>query len=490
MKKMILLLILPLTVLMAIDFTMTQEGLFTKTTTPVTVPGETSSYLEPINLPECDASNPEVQFIRSNADWSKINSSSKRIFCVSPGNYSSLGNIKLTVSGTDGKRRYIVLNNGNDLHPGKLNKSQLANFALDLQAVNYWVVDRAASFDVNIRHSFIIGKNSTHNIFNRLFTQNLYHTMWVRDKAHYNTIQNGRFDGVTDAGAAADLSTVNIAEGGDSVKLFEVFGTKIINNEFVNVKAGRCNRFPAEHLASGISQISHFDGTIFDSNTIETTKSIRTDCKGNFTPNGECIALEAGAISFKGGSKDANKPIIVSNNHAWGMRQSDPTYERLSSPGGFSMAYMGAENIIIDNNVIFDTTKAISFADRYEMPYGSKNIVIKNNLIVDSGKNRKIPMVMNFGVDNVVKDNILIRTDGAWAEIWGRNTNLYCGNNIIIDPGSTDVLKTSSKPNGFDTNKIFDTAVEAGYTDDYTFTTDKFTNNPRIITLKNVLKAN
>ena len=80
MKKIILLLMLPLMILMAIDFTMTQEGLFAETTTqspdptptpdptPAPVPGETSSYLEPVNLPECDANNPEVQFIRNNAD--------------------------------------------------------------------------------------------------------------------------------------------------------------------------------------------------------------------------------------------------------------------------------------------------------------------------------------------------------------------------------------------------------------------------------------
>ncbi len=86
----------------------------------------TSKYLEEVNLPKCDASNPEVQFIRSNDDWKTINSSSKRIFCVSPGDYKSLENISITASGTGEKRRYIILNNGNDLHPGQLDKSQIA----------------------------------------------------------------------------------------------------------------------------------------------------------------------------------------------------------------------------------------------------------------------------------------------------------------------------------------------------------------------------
>ena len=499
MKKMILLLMLPLTALMAIEFVMTRDGLVDaenfETTTPTQpgvtapVPSTPSTYLETVNLPACDASNPEVHFINNNSDWSKINDSSKRIFCVSPGDYTALGNIRLTRSGTDAKRRYIVLNNGNDTHPGKLNKNQLANFALDLDGASYWILDRIASFDISFSHSFILRNGSSYNIFNRMFTQNIYHTMWIRDKAHYNTIQNSRFDGITDDGAAADLSTINIAEWGDDIKYFTVFGTKILNNEFVDVKAARCNRFPAEHLPSGISQVAYFDGTIFDNNIIATSQKKRTDCQGNFTPNGQCVAFEAGALSFKAGSENPNNPIIVSNNHAWGLKKSDPTYKNLSSPGDFSLAYMGAKNIIYDNNVIFDSTNGIRFADPYDMPYGSKNIIIKNNLIFNSGQDGTRPMVMSLGVDNIVKDNVIIQSEGAWADIW-INTNLFCGNNTIINAGDLNVIRSGYTPNGFETNKIFQTTTQAGYTKDYTFTTDKYTNNPRVITLPNAVKAN
>ena len=510
MKKIILLLILPFVTLMAIDFTMTRDGLIapssidnsledatapviSNTTTPVTssttatiaATSGTNPYLEPINLPKCDAENLEVQFIRSNADWSTINSSTKRIFCVSPGDYTSLGNIKLTTSGTNEKRRYIILDNGNDLHPGKLNKSQLANLALDFQSASYWVIDRAASFDVGFTHSFLVGKNSTHNIFNKIFTQDIFHTMWIRDKAHNNTIQNSRFDGITVKGAEADLSTINIMEWGDSVKDLNVYGTKIINNEFINVKASRCNRFPAEHLPSGIAQKAHFNGTIFDSNTIETTDSVRTDCNGNFDPNGECVGLEAGGIAFKGGSSDVNNPIIVSNNHMWGSRRSDPTYENLSGGGIFSIVYMGAENVKFNNNVVFDGTDGIGFADRYDAEYGSKNIEIKNSLLYNLTKR---VLVLSQGVNNIVKDNVIINTGGDWAEIWS-NDNFYCGNNTVINPGGTNVLMTGYSPEGMSTNQVFQTAIQAGYTEDYSFTTDKFTNNPRVITLENAVKS-
>ena len=44
----------------------------------------------------CDASNPEVKLISSNADWGAVNSLRYRIFCVLPGDYSGAGVITLS----------------------------------------------------------------------------------------------------------------------------------------------------------------------------------------------------------------------------------------------------------------------------------------------------------------------------------------------------------------------------------------------------------
>ncbi|HHD80323.1 MAG TPA: hypothetical protein ENK99_01750, partial [Campylobacterales bacterium] len=350
-----------------------------------------NSYLEEVNLPKCDANNPEVFFIKTNADWSHINDTNKRIFCVSPSDYSTLKNIKLTTSGTSEKRRYIILNNGNDLHPGKLNKDQLANIALELIDANYWIIDRMASFNVGFSHSFIVNRNSSHNIFNRLLTKNIFHTMWIKNNANFNTIQNSRFDGITRNGTLADLATINIVEYYSEIP-FTVYGTKVINNEFINVKGLRLNSFEKPNTNFKEGQEKHFDGTIFYNNTVEYTSDIRTDCKGNLNPKGSCMLGEAAAMAMKGGSSNPNNPILIQNNKVWGYRKSDNSSNPHSGSVGYGfLAYMNTENMYMSNNIIFDGTAGIVISDRYWEPQGTLNATIVNNIIVNCGQRPNTP---------------------------------------------------------------------------------------------------
>jgi len=454
----------------------------TEQTGPITDP---SMYLEKIILPRCDATNSEVQFIKSKSDWSHINDSNKRIFCVSSGDYTSLANIKITTSGTAEKKRYIILNNGNNIHPGKLNKEQLANYGLEFYNADYWVIDRAASFDIGFTHSFILNRGSSHNTFNRMFTQNIFHTMWIKDNANYNTIQNSRFDGITRSGAEADLATINHMDGKN---LFVVKGTKAINNEFINVKAFRLNRFSGE---AGVTQVANFEGIIFDHNTIEFTDKIRTDCKGNYNTNGNCVGMESGGIGIKSGSNKPEKPIIVTNNILWGGGyRSDPTLKYLSNKGGFSVAYMGAKNIFFQNNVIFDTMFGIIIADRYDAQRGTWNVVIKNNIFLRlTGRSSVFPLSISQAEGADVQHNLIKDSIGAWARVsWNYSNNTFA-NNIAINPGAPMLSEGNQETIiGLASNKVFMSSDEAGYTKDYIFIADKYTNKPRTIRLSNTIR--
>jgi hypothetical protein len=463
------------------------------TPTPIGNFDQTDQYLEPVNLPKCNANDPEVQFIRTNDDWGYINNSNKRIFCVSPGNYTALKNILITRSGTSTKKRYLVLNNGNDIHPGKLKKSQLANYALEFQKANYWVVDRAAAFDTHGVQSFVLNRDASHNIFNRIFTNNVYQAFWIRHNANYNTIQNSRFDTMTMQGREDDLSNINIV---DWTNPFVVLGTKILNNEFLNGKAFRLNRYPEQQ------QFANFDGTIFDHNNIEYTSELYTDCKGNFTPNGACIAGEATGAATKSGSLDPNNPIIISNNHIWGYRPSDPTFLKLSNKGVGIQAYMGSKYIHIKNNIIFDGTSGIKLADRYEKLYGTEYIEITENLIYNCGNRNYSGGQTSLQVGQAyhanVRNNTIINPIGYSAKVIYNYTGNYVGDNTIINPtegilaspnnGTIEGLSTNITNTTVNHKNLNYSSQGTKYTKDYTFLTDRYTNNPRTITLKNAIE--
>ncbi len=451
-----------------------------------------NKYLEDIDLPECDKNDTEVFFIENNDDWKHINDKDKRIFCVSPGDYRSLKNIVLITSWTKEKRRYIVLNNWNDIHPGKLDKNQLANYALQFNAASYWIIDRATSFDTNIRHSFIIGRGSMYNIFNRMFTANLHHTMWIRNNAHNNTIQNSRFDWVSIQWSKDDLSTVNILE--NVISFVEIKNTKIINNEFLDHKPMRLARAPLTNDRTNHNaprQHANFEGTIFDSNTVEYTKRIRTDCNGNFDINWACMISEGGP-DYKSGSDNVNNPVIFSNNHFWGIRPGQSNWGTIGAGAGTALVvYMGAKHVKIRNNIIFDGTNGFIIADKYDAKYWTEYIEVTGNLLYNLGvrskANNATSILISQSLNGIVENNIFVNSRGAWADIRS-NQNLFFGNNTVINSEDKYILH-SNAPNGMNTNKIYKTSKEAWYTKDYSFVTDKFTNNPRTITLKNALKS-
>jgi hypothetical protein len=165
----------------------------------------------------------------------------------------------------------------------------------------------------------------------------------------------------------------------------------------------------------------------------------------------------------------------------------------LSGTGVVSVAYMGAKHVKFRNNVFFDGENGLRLADRYDRPYGTEYAEITGNLFYDIGARGKAKtataILVSQSSNNIVKDNVIINPTGKWANVWS-NKNLYFGNNTVINPDKTDVIMVSGyTPKGMETNKIFDTASQAGYTNDYTFVADKFTNSPRIITLKNAVKA-
>lgn len=475
MKKLILLLLLPLTTLMAVDYTMTKEGLFANTAAqsptpgdtpaPGTGSGKTNPYLEPVNLPKCDANNPEVQFIRTNAEWSNINSSSKRIFCVSPGDYRSLGNIKLTASGTAAKRRYIILNNGNDLHPGKLDISQIAMYSLRFSNADYWVIDRQAFINSNVSTIINFASGSSYNIINRMYTNDIVSSVQIHHMSNNNTIQNSRFENMKGPSDGVAIALINW--GSD---YYEVKNTKIINNEFVDQNDGfQSNRSPKYSSSEGKYQNANVEGTIIDGNDFYVTT-------GDNLENG---------VDLKVGSDNPANPIIVTNNRMWG-------YVGPKGEGDTAMVvHYSTKNVKINNNVFFDCKSGFVTGSNGPVSGFSYGIVtgeMTDNLFYNCGATHFPVLTIAGSRDFDAYKNTIIEGKWHYGKFAYNAQATFFRNNTLVD--STTDVELISNASDF-TNALTSNdweGVRATYTQDYIFTTDKFTNKPRVITLPNVLK--
>ena len=432
-----------------------------------------SKYLEAINLPKCDASNPEVQFIRSNADWNTINSSSKRIFCVSPGDYRSLGNIKLTANGTAAKRRYIILNNGNDLHPGKLNTGDLANYGLNISG-GYWTIDRLSSISPSIYSAIeFSGANAVYNVINRAFANNYTRAVVVGNNSNNNTIQKCRFQNMLPAAMNNDVVAINILAWG--IDSFTIKNTKILNNEIVTSNDGiQITRSPKDSDPGGDYQEGNAEGTIIDGNHIYQDP---TQMGG---------ALGENAIDIKVGSDNPSNPILITNNIMW-----EWTIETTDDGDGTTIVlHYSPKNVKIYNNVFFDSGISVTTGGNGPVsgfPYGMLDGEIANNLVYNMSSTAIIAGA-TIGTD--IHDNTFINCTGIKAQLAYNVGGSYFRDNILVNPiYEYDIHDNDSAfTSEMNTNIEYTDTSTAGYAKDYLFTTDQYTNRSRVITLYNALK--
>lgn len=453
--------------------------------------GATNSYLETFAVPSCDASNPEVQMITKSSDWSLVNSSSKRIFCVSPGDYTSLGQIKLTADGTEKSPRYIILNDGKKTHPAKLSASGQANVHLKFDGASHWIIHRMSTLNITAKvHAMTFNNASTNNIIDQHHMDNCYQGIFIFENSHENVIQNSRIENETDAGRRHDGVGIALNRANTSLPALHIKNTKIINNEIYNYSDG------VQLVRSTISGTStwrptNFEGTVIDSNDIYIDSKIYTDGTGRYTPSGN-FAYAENAIDLKAGSDYASNPITITNNHMWGYRKSDRTNATISDHGNILGAHYVVKNINITNNYLFDAPRGMQTGTM-------TNATIKNNVI---HKCTDWYMYFQKSSDMLVANNIFVADSSSkknWAVFSGSDLDrlTLTGNvavNTAADSGSLNSTNTVSKNFYYNVPtlaedkapQVFSSATQAQH-GNYTFTTDNFTNAPKSITLKGVV---
>lgn len=512
MKRILLLTITSLAMLMA-DFTLIGEQL-TPTNAiydPVTDPvaGESSLYLEPVNIPAYDSNNPSHLLITvSNGKWTSanLNNVSYKHFYVEPGNYSG-STITLTADGTAGDRRSISLYNGNDIHPASLSESQQANVRLKWNNADYWTIDRLSNIDMSSNDVDWFYNGSSHNIVNRLNMMRYYYGVRVLHNSNYNTIQNSYFDHMTHAGRLSDNVAIALTTAGQGDGT-TIIGTKMINNDFRN--AG--DSIQLVRFSDG--QVVDYAGTTIDSNMMWYDGDVYTNgdySSNGYNPNGE-YQIGENALDFKRGSNDLNNPVVVTNNIMWGYKEGDDTAggSWTAGAGKAITLHFGVKNFVFENNIIFDSQTMIGVSSLDPITTGAiNNASFKHNIFYRSGQsnpdNRNIySLYFYYSKDMKFENNTIVDfTTGGGSSAWFfRFENSYSGNtfkkNVVIAANGTSSANgnaisdnhyyDSSSSLGGTNNTDYGTASEASMTD-YTFAYKRFTAAPKQKTLTGAIST-
>jgi len=419
-----------------------------------------------VRTPSCDASDSRVAFIQTMADWQKIDDSSKTVFCVKPGDYrNSVVEIKNS-SGTKENPRYIILDNGNNNHPAKLNSSQLSSVDLRFENSNYWILDRMASIgSTGIEDAPIVFIESSHNIVNRHFIDRSSGGISIRDRSNNNTIQNSRIQNMSETGLKGDRSCILLVTRD---KISEVKNTQILYNELHNCNDGI-------HALWRDGMDVNYEGTVIYGNDISVDTKLYTDCHGVKTPNGECSYSE-NAIDLKAGSKNDKNPIVVKANHVWGFRKSDKTNSSLGDPGVAIVTHYGVQNIVINENTVFDSVLGIYSVDSSSAIFALSHAQISGNYLFGISD---YPLVINEANSVLISKNYIVNSlKHEWLVLDTSNNLSVTDNKIINSVHSIEQINTS---NITEHNNLVYSGIEDTNLSDKSFTTDKFSNSPKVI---------
>lgn len=388
-----------------------------------------------VSLPACDSGNSQVQFISSAADWDTINSPTKSIFCVQPGDYSSVGNIILSASGTSSAKRYIRYynpSNPNDnTHPVNMSTSDRATIQkMTFQGADFVVVDRLRVYEPSTVRQGVVRFHgsyaSTDNVLNRLLVE-------------------GGGDGggqVNFNGASgSDRNTLQLSvvrntiiSSGEDNHCALITGdaddTRVVSNELYN-------------CAGDVLQIHPglYDGTIIANNDMYSDSSFVQN-----TENG---------IDIKGGgSTGAGNNVTIEGNRFFSLGGSGGTGGSIGAVD-FSNDIGEKAYILFKNNIFFDNP--LPWTTNTGSGVGSAHhLSIVGNLIYNAGAAAIEPIKNTNSIEIYYNTIINVASGGNWLHgttISPASQDVMC--NVVIDGGGYTIPASGTTA---DYNAYYNTA--------------------------------
>jgi hypothetical protein len=463
---------------------------------------ECSSYAVAVDVPPYDSNDPEHFLIQSVEDWAHIDDPDKRGFYVAPN--ADYGTIRITSSGTDAEPRFLALHDPSDRHPAQLTPEQQANVRLIFDGGSHWVVHRLSGMGYADQYALRVEPLSHHIVIDRMNFADFRGAVLVlsgpdpASPTHDVTIQHSRMDSMSASGIDADAVAVMLS-GSPWDEYRKVQDVHIVDNEIRNCNDGvMLIRHP--ELAGGHEV--DYPGTVIDCNHFYVDSEVYTDGAGNHDPDG-LWAWTENAIDLKGGTDDPTNPVVVSNNMMWGYRRTDTNGGGSGSWGTAFGGHYHVKNVEVFGNVIFDSNRGLTFGDPHGLPYSGENLNVHDNIFYDIGFSTSggIGFCHYFYESRNVRYErntvVGVEAHSRWMSHGDSEIGLEVRCNAIVDSAAmtgTRAADTIVEDNYFyatdrqqdGDGQLFSTAAEAALAD-LSFTTDRYTNQPRTITLPGVV---
>lgn len=478
-----------------------------------------------ISLPELDfnynspgSDRSDVMIITSDtkfASWRKLiyDNPSVNIFLVQPGNYLDKGIVRPHVAGKQNSRKMICYHDPkartnvfDQDHPVQFDKGSdkevlIQGFNFE-KGINHWVLhgltirgnDNAKFGKTGGKSNLIVGCNDViidHCVIEGVLISN---TVKISTCTAVGIQNNVIRDQV--AGFQGDNIGVSITA---------LFGhlardVRVVNNEIYNVDdAVQLVRFTTKE--TGLPQTGEMPGTIIYNNDMYITKDQYV------IEDGLEYACAEDGIDLKEGSTtgDPNDYVIIKKNRIWGYRKSHKSCAG-SSQGNGIMIHRNAQNILIEENIIFDVSVGVNIAGLSNRFPKEKveEIAVFNNVIYDiyhNGPSNGVgvlissnPTVVGNSISNVYRplafnvnessaiftDNLILETDYDKIH-YTSSLNVTNDRNAWIGMQKMGSAFTSEGTTNFQ-SKTFD----IGNYQDLNFTIKMWT-DPQRMTIPNIL---
>ena len=364
-------------------------------------------------------------------------------YLLRPGDYREWGVLRPSLSGTSSMPKQILRydDRNNDVHPVSLVRDggdEVIIEGFNFNNISHWKLQGITVRGISAIRDGKIGGPS--NLISYGSNSIVLEQCLIEEVLAYNAIRitSSSYSIINNCvirnkvhGFKGDNIAISISAAVNTVSK----DTKIISNEIYNYTDGV--QLVYHDTPSRNSPITgEVPGTLIENNDIYITKKLHTHSGSQ--------ACAENAVDIKVGTTSTNPKdwIRVTGNRMWGYRKSDKTCSG-SANGDAVTIHINARNIIVDNNIIFDSARAITVggSDAKNQLRKIQNIAILNNLI--------------FDLYDTASDNVSI------AFITAADVDFY-GNSV---KGCSKVLGNNSASNHlkFDCNTFIDIKLNSDY---------------------------